>query len=304
MSSMTSLDQASTAPAPSTRWEPSSLTETRARRWLGLLKRNRVAVLSIAILLFIAVIGLAAPYLATHDAMAISAADRSTAPSASHMMGTDNLGRDLYSRILFGIRMTAMIACISIAIASLFGVTIGLLAGYVGGWADEIFMRLMDIIYAFPPLLLALALVATLGTGMDSIVVAISIGRVPGFARVTRSAVLSVRESEYLQAALSIGASHTRIIWRHILPNCIAPIIVIGTLSIAVAILVEASLSFLGLGIQPPNPSLGGLLKDALPFMRQAPWLAIFPGAAIALIVFVLNLAGDRVRDLLDPSLR
>lgn len=297
-----------TPTAPTVQAKPSPRNQgarsEHMQRWCKLAGRHKTAAVSVAILLFILVVGLAAPLLAPHDPRAISAPDRQISPTASHLMGTDNLGRDLFSRILYGLRMTIIIAISSIAIASVVGVTIGLISGYVGTWVDEVFMRLMDIIYAFPPLLLALALVATFGTGMDSIIVAISVGRIPGFARVTRSAVLGVRESEYLEAARCIGAPHQRIIRRHILPNCMAPIIVIGTLSVGVAILVEAGLSFLGLGIQPPEPSLGGLLKDALPFMRQAPWLAIFPGLTIALIVFVLNLAGDRIRDLLDPTLR
>ncbi len=266
--------------------------------------RNRLALVGLIVLLLAIFAALTAPLIAPYPPNKIAVMDALQSPSRAHLMGTDNLGRDLFSRVLYGIRMSMLIAVVSIAVAATFGIALGLISGYYGKRVDEIIMRLMDILYAFPDLLLALALVATFGTGLPSLIVAIAIGRIPGFARITRASVLSVRENEYVEAARTIGMGNGRILIRHILPNGIAPIIVMTSVSLALAILVEASLSFLGLGIQPPTPSLGGLLKDSLGFMETAPWMAIFPGVTIALIIFALNLLGDGLRDVLDPKLK
>lgn len=268
------------------------------------LRRSRLAIVGLGILVITITVAGLAPWVAIHNPRAISASDRFASPSRNHVMGADNLGRDIYSRVVYGVRMSVIVAGLSIGAATLVGVFLGLVSGYFRGWIDEVIMRTMDIIYAFPALLLALTLVATFGTGLAGVIVAVAIGRIPGFARVTRAAVLSIRENEYLEAARAIGQTDWRIIRRHVLPNALAPIIVMISISLALAILVEASLSFLGLGIQPPTPSLGGLLKDALPFMHQAPWMAIFPGLTIAAIVFSLNVLGDGLRDALDPNLR
>lgn len=284
---------------------------TRRQRSEGLwsqslrkLRRNRFTMSALVIILAAIIISIVAPVIAPHDPRTISAQEALIGVSLDHWMGTDNLGRDVFSRVLYGVRMSVLVAGISIGVAGLVGVFVGLLSGYLGGWVDEVSMRMMDVIYAFPDLLLALALVATFGTGLEGVIVAIAIGRIPGFARVTRATVLSVRENEYIEAARAIGMRDWRIMSRHVLPNGLAPIIVMVSISLAVAILVEAGLSFLGVGIQPPTPSLGGLLKDALGFMDRAPWMAIFPGLAIALIVFSLNVLGDGLRDAIDPSLK
>lgn len=281
-----------------------SVRGERVRAGFRRLRRNRLAFAGLIILILATVAAVASPLVSTHDPRAIAVISALQGPSLDHIMGTDNLGRDVYSRVIYGIRMSMIVAVISIGVATLIGVGLGLLSGYVGGKPDEIIMRLMDVLYAFPDLLLALALVATLGTGLQGLVIAIAIGRIPGFARVTRATVLSVRENEYVEAARTVGLPDWRIVLKHILPNGLAPIIVMISINLALAILVEASLSFLGLGIQPPTPSLGGLLKDALGFMEQAPWMAIFPGLTIALIVFALNLLGDGLRDVLDPNLK
>ncbi|MCO5222800.1 MAG: ABC transporter permease [Thermomicrobiales bacterium] len=268
------------------------------------LARNRMALIGLIVLLIAILAAIAAPLIAPYDPKKIAVIDALQGPTRSHVMGTDNLGRDLFSRVLYGIRMSVLVAAVSIAVAGIVGITLGLLAGFYGKRVDEVIMRAMDILYAFPDLLLALALVATFGTGLPSLIVAIAIGRIPGFARITRASVLSVRENEYVEAARTIGMGNGRILIRHILPNGLAPIIVMASASLALAILVEASLSFLGLGIQPPTPSLGGLLKDALGFMETAPWMAIFPGITIALLIFALNMLGDGLRDVLDPKLK
>jgi peptide/nickel transport system permease protein len=268
------------------------------------LSRNPMALVGLIVLLAAVLTSIFAPWITPYDPKKIAVIDALQGPSRQHWMGTDNLGRDLLSRVIYGIRMSMLIAVISISVAGLIGVTLGLISGFYGRRVDDIIMRAMDILYAFPDLLIALALVATFGTGFWSLVVAIAIGRIPGFARITRASVLSIRENEYVEAARTIGSGNSRIVLRHILPNGLAPIIVMTSVSLALAILVEASLSFLGLGIQPPTPSLGGLLKDSLGFMETAPWLAIFPGVTIALIIFALNLLGDGLRDLLDPKLK
>ncbi|MCA9859224.1 MAG: ABC transporter permease [Thermomicrobiales bacterium] len=268
------------------------------------LARNRMALIGLIVLLIAILAAIAAPLIAPYDPKKIAVIDALQGPTRSHVMGTDNLGRDLFSRVLYGIRMSVLVAAVSIAVAGIIGITLGLLAGFYGKRVDEVIMRAMDILYAFPDLLLALALVATFGTGLPSLIVAIAIGRIPGFARITRASVLSVRENEYVEAARTIGMGNGRILIRHILPNGLAPITVMASASLALAILVEASLSFLGLGIQPPTPSLGGLLKDALGFMETAPWMAIFPGITIALLIFALNMLGDGLRDVLDPKLK
>jgi ABC-type dipeptide/oligopeptide/nickel transport system permease subunit len=276
----------------------------RAVAGLQRLARNRMALVGLIVLILAVLAALLAPLIAPYPPNQIAVIDALQSPSRAHLMGTDNLGRDLFSRILYGIRMSALIATVSIAVAASIGIILGLVSGYYGKRVDEVIMRLMDIIYAFPDLLLALALIATFGTGLSSLIVAIAIGRIPGFARITRASVLSVRENEYVEAARTIGMGNGRILLRHILPNGMAPIIVMTSVSLALAILVEASLSFLGLGIQPPTPSLGGLLKDSIGFMETAPWLAIFPGITIALVIFALNLLGDGLRDVLDPKLK
>jgi peptide/nickel transport system permease protein len=276
----------------------------RLRRGVRRLRRNRFAFVGLIVLILAMIVAVAAPLFAPHDPRAISVRSALKGVSFDHPMGTDNLGRDVFSRVVYGVRMSLLIAFCSIAVSALVGVVLGLLSGYFGGWVDEVTMRAMDVIYAFPDLLLALALVATFGTGMTGLLIAIAIGRIPGFARVTRAAVLSLRENEYVEAARTIGLRDWQIIAYHIFPNGLAPIIVMVSIGLALAILVEASLSFLGLGIQPPTPSLGGLLKDALGFMDRAPWMAIFPGLTIAVIVFALNLLGDGLRDALDPNLK
>ncbi len=276
----------------------------RLRGGLRRLAHNRMASTGAIVLVLAAIVAIVAPWIAPYDPKKIAVIDALQGPSWQHLMGTDNLGRDLFSRVMYGVRMSMLVAVVSISVAALVGVTLGLISGFYGRRLDDIIMRAMDILYAFPDLLLALALIATFGTGFSSLVIAIAIGRIPGFARITRASVLAVRENEYVEAARTIGAGNARIVLRHILPNGLAPIIVMTSVSLALAILVEASLSFLGLGIQPPTPSLGGLLKDSLGFMETAPWLAVFPGVAIALIIFSLNLLGDGLRDLLDPKLK
>ncbi len=225
-------------------------------------------------------------------------------PSAQHLLGTDNIGRDILSRIIHGSRVSVQAGLVSVGIAIVVGTLMGLVAGYFGGWVDDLLMRTADALYSFPSLVLALAIAAALGSGLGNVMIAIGVVFTPVFARLVRGSTLSVREREFVTAARVLGATNARIIGRHVLPNVVAPIVVQGSLMVAGAIIVEASLSFLGLGVQPPAPSWGGMLRDAYQFMQLAPWLSFFPGAAIFLTVLGINLLGDGLRRALDPRLR
>jgi len=225
-------------------------------------------------------------------------------PSGLHWFGTDELGRDVLSRVIIAAQPSLEVSVVSVGFALVAGVLLGLLAGYYGRFADSFIMRCMDILFAFPVMLLAIAIVAVLGAGIGNAMIAIAVVYTPIFARITRASVLSVREDVYVRAAVSIGVPDREIITRHILPNVAGPVIVQTSLSLGFAILTEAALSFLGLGVQPPQPSWGGMLYEAQGFMQQAWWMAVFPGLAIVLTVLSFNLVGDALRDVLDPRRR
>jgi peptide/nickel transport system permease protein len=225
-------------------------------------------------------------------------------PSAAHWFGTDELGRDVLSRVIIAARPSLEVSVVSVAFALVAGVLLGLIAGYYGRFADAFVMRCMDILFSFPVMLLAIAIVAVLGAGIGNAMIAIAVVYTPIFARITRASVLGVREEVYVRAAVSIGVPDREIIARHILPNVAGPVIVQTSLSLGFAILTEAALSFLGLGVQPPEPSWGGMLYEAQGFMQQAWWMAVFPGLAIVLTVLSFNLVGDALRDVLDPRRR
>jgi peptide/nickel transport system permease protein len=222
-------------------------------------------------------------------------------PSAMHWFGTDDLGRDVFSRVVYGARVSLQVGLISVGIALVIGSLIGVIAGYFGGVLGEILMRVIDILLAFPSILLAILIVAILGPGLTNAMIAIGVVNVPLYARLLRSTTLQVRNQEYIEAAQALGSGHTRIIATHILPNCLSPLIVQATLGIGAAILETAGLSFLGLGAQPPTPEWGTMLSNAKDFIRTAPWTLTFPGIAITMVVIAFNLMGDGLRDLLDP---
>lgn len=230
--------------------------------------------------------------------------DRLQAPNATYLLGTDEFGRDVLSRLIRGATNSLRIALLSVTLATLLGTFLGTVAGYLGGRADNSIMRIMDLFFAFPAILLAMAIVAALGTGANNTVLAISIVYMPIFARVARGPVLSVKAMEFVTSARSIGAGDQRILARHILPNITAPLIVQISLALSWSILTEAGLSFLGLGAQPPEPSWGGMLSEARSLLELAPWMSIYPGLAIMLCVLGFNLLGDGLRDVLDPRLR
>jgi peptide/nickel transport system permease protein len=265
---------------------------------------NRLAVFGLVVLGLLALLAVFGPALAPYAENDIDVANRLAAPSADHWFGTDELGRDVMSRIMIAARVSLQVGFIAVGIALALGVSIGLVSGYFGGWIDSVLMRVMDALFSFPVILLAIAILAALGPGLTNAMIAIGIVYTPIFARITRGSVLSIKESVFVTAARSIGAGDTRIIVSHILPNVVAPIIVQTSLSLAFAILSEAALSFLGLGVQPPAPAWGRMLADGRGFITDAWWMGFFPGLAIVLTVMSFNFVGDALRDALDPRQR
>lgn len=236
-----------------------------------------------------------------YDPLANDLAQRLLPPSGAHWFGTDDLGRDIMARVIYGAQVSLQVGLLSVGIALIIGSLIGVIAGYFGGMVGEGLMRGIDILLAFPSILLAILIVAILGPGLVNAMIAIGIVNVPIYARLLRSTTLQVRNQEFIEATHAMGASHARIIWFHILPNCLSPLIVQATLGIGAAILETAGLSFLGLGAQPPTPEWGTMLSQAKDFIRTAPWTLAFPGMAITLVVVAFNLMGDGLRDLIDP---
>ena len=280
----------------------------RAGAWATIFRFTRRKPLGAAggfIILVIVFTAIFANVLETQDPIATNAAETLARPSAAHWLGTDHLGRDIYSRILHGARVSLLVGLGSTLVASLLGGVIGLLSGYVGGTTDLVVQRVMDILQGLPLLVLALVMAAALGPSIPNVILAISIPIMPRAARVIRASVLSIREFQYVEAARALGLTHLRIAFRHIMPNTIGPFIVLGTAQLGSAILVEATLSFLGLGVPEPYPSWGRMLSvSAAEYAQKAPWLVLFPGIAISLAVFGSNLLGDALRDTLDPRLR
>lgn len=269
-----------------------------ANRW-----RNPIGLFGAGVVAFMAIVAIAAPWIAPHSPSA-KIGKRLLGPARDHLLGTDELGRDTFSRVVFGARVSFQVSIIAVLVALIAGGLLGLLAGYFGGWFDSVAMRLVDILFAFPGLVLAIVIAGLLGPSRNNAMLAIGIIYSPAFARVVRGSVLSVMSEPYVESGRVIGASNARIIFRTIAPNIVAPMIVLTTVYLSSAVLAEAGLSFLGLGAQPPQPSWGGMLNSARTYMQIQPWLAVAPGAAIMLLVLGLNFLGDGLRDLLDPRLR
>jgi len=268
------------------------------------LRRHKLAIFGLFLFIGLVLIAAFAPWLVPYDPNEQNFPESLQPPSARHLMGTDEFGRDILSRIIFGARMSLQVGVISVGIALSCGVVLGSTAGYAGGWMDNVIMRVMDIMLAFPAILLAIAIMAVLGPGLKNAMVAIGIVAIPQYARIVRGSILAVRENDYVEAARAIGCNHLTIIRRHILPNVLAPIIVRATLGTSEAILEAAALGFLGLGVQPPTSEWGTMLSRAQRFIYTAPYIATFPGVAITVTVLGLNLFGDGLRDALDPRLR
>ena len=292
MSTNTPAMVESAPPAPVSGW----------RQVLDAIVRRPLALVSAAVLLLVVLAALAGPLLAPYSANAVDLSRALQPPNGAHWFGTDELGRDVFSRVVLAARVSMLVSIVSVTIAFVVGVTLGLVAGYAGGWTDTVAMRVVDVMFAFPVLLLALSIVAILGPGLTTAMIAIGVVYTPIFARVARASTLSVREESYVRAARGMGARPLGIIVRHVLPNVAAPLIVQTSLSLAFAILSEAALSFLGLGVQPPEPSWGRMLFDARGYLDQAWWMAVFPGLAVFVTVLAFNLLGDTLRDVLDPS--
>jgi peptide/nickel transport system permease protein len=288
--------------------QPASVPFRPARpRWretLGLLARNPTALIASLVLLAIVVVAAFDETVAPRSANAQDIGNRLQSPTWSHPFGTDDLGRDILSRVVLGASVSLQVGFLAVGLALVAGTVIGLLAGFYGRWVDDVLMRVMDMLFAFPAVLLAIAILAIRGPGTSNTVIAIAVVYVPIFARVTRASVLGVREEVYVRASRSVGASDLRLLTRHVLPNAAPPIIVQTSISLAFAVLAEAALSFLGLGTQPPNPSWGLMLAEGRGYIDLAWWLAFFPGMAIVLTVLCFNLLGDGLRDVLDPRQR
>jgi len=266
-------------------------------------RKNRLALIGIMIVISVMLVALFAPLIQMHDPLQQNISNRLQTPNWEHFFGTDHLGRDVWSRIVHGSRVALLVGVIAVGIGVLFGTPIGAISGYYRGKVDEVIMRVMDAVLAFPPILMALVVVTILGSSLSNTMIAIGVDYIPRFARVIRGSVLSEREKEYVEAGRMVGEANLSILFRQILPNSLSPLIVQATVFIAYAMLTEAALSFLGLGIQPPNPSWGSMLNEAKLFIESDPYLAIIPGLAISITVLGFNLFGDGLRDILDPRL-
>ena len=274
---------------------------TRARRAAS---RAPVGTGALAIILILATLAIAAPVFAPYDPQAQDYNQLLQSPTLEHPFGTDRIGRDLMSRVIYGTRVSFMVGVVAVGIALAIGTPLGLIAGYFRGFADELIMRILDAFIAFPAIIFALAIVAVLGSSLTNVMLAIGVTSVPLFARLTRSQVLSLRERDYVLAATSTGASDLRVMLRHIMPNATSPLIVQATLGLGFAVLAEAGLGYLGVGVQPPTPTWGSDLNQGSPLLERAPWLSIAPGLAIFVLVLSFNLLGDALRDQLDPRTR
>ncbi|NLA14114.1 MAG: ABC transporter permease [Tissierellia bacterium] len=269
-------------------------------------KKNKLALFGLIIFALMVFMAIFADFIVDYETEAIkqNMQNRFSPPSKEHFFGTDNFGRDVFARIVFGARISLFVGIITVGISLFFGVLIGATAGYFGGKVDNILMRIMDVFLAIPQMLMAIAVVAALGTDMFNLLIALSVSQIPRFARIVRSSILTVKGQDYIEAARACGTSNSRIIIKHILPNAIGPITVQATLNVAITILVISALSFVGLGVQPPTPEWGSMMADSKSQLRYHPYLVIIPGIFIGLTVMSLNVIGDGLRDALDPRLK
>jgi peptide/nickel transport system permease protein len=284
--------------------EPPRAPRRNIRRAWSQLRRNRAALVGLAVILLLVVAAALASRIAPYNPYAVALETRLQPPDSAHLLGTDELGRDILSRLVFGARVSLWVGMVTVALSGVIGVSSGLVAGYLGGYWDVVIMRLVDVFLAFPVIILAIAIVAVRGPGLTNVLIALALVYWTTYARVVRGVVLSLRDEEYAWAARTLGASTTRILVRHLLPNTVAPIVVLASLGMGNAILSEAALSFLGFGIQPPEASWGSMLNSGMQFLRDASFLSTWPGLAIFVTVLGFNLLGDGLRDALDPRLR
>ena len=268
------------------------------------LRKNKFAVVGLIIIIFLILVAIFADYIAPFTYRQQDLLNRFATPNSTHWFGTDNFGRDIFSRVVYGSRVSLRVGLISVGIALIIGGTVGAIAGYRGGWFDSISMRIIDIMLAIPSMLLAIAIVSTLGGGINNVMIAVGIGSIPQYARIVRASVLSLKEQQFIEAARALGTKNNKIIFKHIVPNTLAPVIVQSTLGVASAILAAAALGFLGLGLEPPRPEWGAMLNDGRHYLRDYPHMTTFPGLAIMVTILSLNLLGDGLRDALDPRLK
>jgi ABC-type dipeptide/oligopeptide/nickel transport system permease subunit len=274
------------------------------RRFLRVLFSRGIVIFGVVIIFLVIIVAVFAPLLAPYDPYELNLSQSLLKPSSQHLLGTDSLGRDTLSRLIFGSRNSLMVGIVALAIAAIVGITMGLLAGYFGGWVYTVIMRFVDSLMCFPMILLALVIASLLGGGIRNVMVALGVAMLPGYARLMCGQVLSVKENDYVLAAHSEGASNLRVMLSHVLPNCFPPLIVLMTMQIGAAILAEAGLSFLGIGIEPPAAAWGLMVNDGRIYLITNPILSFAPGLAIMLVVFAFNMVGDGLRDALDPRLR
>lgn len=274
------------------------------KKTISLFLKNRLGLIGAVLVILIILMALLAPYLAPYSPTEMNNQYRQQGPILEHPFGTDRFGRDILSRIIYGARISLMVGVISVGIGVLGGLLLGLYAGFYGRFLDSIIMWFMDMLMAFPSILLALVVISVLGANLTNTMMAIGITYIPIFTRIVRSSVLKIKGEEFVEAANALGVSDSKIIFRHVLPNSLAPVIVQATLALSGAILTEAALSFLGLGVQPPMPSWGSMLSDSRRYMELAPWTVIFPALAIMVSVLSFNILGDGLRDILDPKLK
>jgi peptide/nickel transport system permease protein len=284
--------------------DQSAPRQSHAHRVRRELIRNRFALAGAIFLVAIAALAILAPVVATHDPTEQKLLGRLAAPTSEHLLGTDELGRDEFSRLVYGARISLFIGFVGTAGGVVLGTLLGLASGYFGGWVDTLSMRLVDIMYAFPGILLAILIVAIMGPNLFNLIVALAIWGAPTLARIVRSCVLALKSQEFVEASRAMGASRSRIMFRHLLPNSMAPIIVYATLGVAGSLLTAAALGFLGLGVQPPTAEWGAMLSYGRGYLREAPHLMLIPGSAIFLTVMSLNVIGDALRDALDPRIK
>lgn len=278
--------------------------EARGVKVFRRLRKNKLAMAGGFIVMFYLLLAILAPVLASYDPYEVDLVNKLQSPSSEHWMGTDDKGRDVLSRLLYGTRLSLAVGFVAVMIGAVCGIILGLLSGYYGKWVDSIIMRIVDILLAFPGILLALAIVSALGPSLFNVMIAVGVFSIPMFARIVRGSVLTVKKLEYIDAIRSLGASDIRIIFVHILPNIMSPIIVQITMRLATAILSAAGLSFLGVGAQPPSPEWGAMLSGGRDYMFTYPYLAFFPGLAISTLVIGFNIFGDGLRDALDPKMK
>ena len=277
--------------------------EERKRIWRTF-RKNKIAVIGMALTVTIGLIAILAPVISPYSPVEQDVLNQYDPPGGVHFFGTDNYGRDVLSRIIWASRISLMVGFFSVVLGMTFGSIIGVIAGYSGGWIEGTLMRFVDIGLSFPTLVLGLVIMAVLGSGLDKLIIAIGVAMAPRFARIAHGPTLSIREESYIEAAKAIGAKPIRVLFRHIIPNILGEILVMATLWVATAIRIEANLSFIGLGVSPPTPSWGNMVRAGVNHLIMAPWLSLLPGAAILITVLSFNMIGDGIRDIADPRLQ